>query len=428
MTEPLLGSDWLTELERYQKLVVGFSGGLDSTVLLHYLSSYPALYNKLSAIHIHHGLSANAATWAEHCQRVCASLGIPLVIRHIEFNRTANIEENARRARYQEFASMLSINDCLLLGHHQDDQAETLLLQLLRGAGVDGLAAMAPVKKLAGHNLCRPLLMHPRQTLVDYARLHHLSWIEDESNQNQAFSRNYLRHQVMPLLHDKWPGAAANLARTAHHCQQAQANLEDLALLDCPALADRHATFSLDSLRNLSHARVSNVVRVWLKNNSIRAPSANVFNCLIDEVIFAKSDAQPCVQWHDIAIKRYRQTLYIVPDKKISPLLMQKWYNFPQPVRINNMLLHATLTDKGIKVPKGAHISVGFRQGGEQITWHGQTKELKKLLQQWQVPPWQRAEIPLIYINDCLAAVVGFAISDHYFSKDGENVYAIRFQ
>ncbi len=425
MTDPLLNRYWLNQLVSYDKLLVGFSGGLDSTVLLHILSLQPELHCKISAVHIHHGLSTNASVWQSHCQQFCAEHEIPIIVRQVEFARGANIEENARMARYQEFAALLADHDCLLLAHHRDDQAETLLLQLFRGAGLNGLSAMLPSKPFARGNVVRPLLDYSRKMLEDYAKLHKLAWIEDESNQDCTFSRNYLRHEIVPLLQEKWPGVVNSLVRSASHCQQALRNLEALALIDCAELAERNDTLSLLPLQTLTRDRLSNVLRLWLKNNQVRLPSTTIFNCLIDEVMAATMDAQPCVQWGTVRVTRYQQKLYLLKNEICLPVTVE-WSNFPERIFIEGLgFLQATAVDKGLRVPAGIDVQVRFREGGELFNWHGQTKQLKKLLQQWQVPPWQRDSIPLIYIDNCLAAIVGFAISDDYYSNEPAQVYSI---
>lgn len=422
----LLDEDWLQRLTRYRKLFVGFSGGLDSTVLLHSLAQQPPLLSKLQAVHVHHGLSINATDWEHHCQQFCAALSIPFIARHVEINAQVNIEEGARVVRYQVFSSLLSENDCVLLAHHRDDQAETLLLQLFRGAGVDGMAAMPPVKEMAVGALARPLLQHSRQTLEAYAHQHQLSWIDDESNQNSAFSRNYLRHQIMPLLQVKWPGVVNNLVRSATHCQQAKLNLDALAKIDYMGLAESRDTLALPQLKNLERPRLANVLRVWLKNNRARCPSDTMLGRLIDEIILVRTDANPFVQWDKVTIRRYQQTLYLLKNEVVTRQSCAEWSTFPAPLRISvNQHLHASRDARGLLVPAGSQVHVRFRQGGELFYWRGQTKQLKKLLQQWHIPPWQRDSVPLLYIDGVLAAVVGFAISDHYYGEEPAVTYQI---
>lgn len=422
MTDALLDSDWLNRLASYHNLFIGFSGGLDSAVLLHHLACQPLLAGKLSAVHIHHGLSPNADTWLAHCQSFCAALSIPLIVRRIDVEKRSNIEEQARQARYHVFSTLVGVNDGLVLAHHADDQAETVLLQLFRGAGVDGLAAMPAFKSFGAGQLVRPYLQHSRKTLESYASQHQLSWVTDESNQDAAFSRNYLRHHVMPVLRARWPGVDANLARTASHCQQAKSNLYDLAQLDCTIGAYGSP---LPLAGEGSIARIANVLRVWLQNNHTRLPPTDTFNRLINEVIFARHDATPFVEWDGVCVRRYQNKLYLLKTKPQPKPVSMEWMQFPEPLQLGQYFLQALPIDKGLQIPAGAHVSVRFRQGGELFSWHGQTKALKKLLQEWCVPPWQRDTLPLIYIDDKLAAVVGFAISDSFYGTDLPIIYHI---
>ncbi len=433
VTDSLLTDDWQRKLADYQILLVGFSGGLDSTVLLHRVASEPALASKLQAVHVHHGLSVNATDWQMHCQKFCDSLNLPLIVRHVTVDREANIEEGARIARYQAFSSLLEERSLLLLAHHCDDQAETLLLQLLRGAGIDGLASMPAVKTCAQGEIARPFLHHSRSTLEAYAHKHQLTWVDDESNQNSAFSRNYLRHHIMPLLQAKWPGVVGNLVRSASHCQQAKSNLEALAKMDCAALAETRSTLELSSpLRTLDHSRLANILRLWLQDNDVRLPSVHNLNRLMDEVILAGEDRTPLVQWGGVTVRRYQQTLYLLKDDVRPCVARMEWLSFPHPLPLTTdageQYLHAVADVQGLHVPVGSRVSVRFRQGGEQFYWRGQTKQLKKLWQQWRVPPWQRGLIPLLYIDNALAAVVGFAISDHFFSERPLNTFRVELQ
>lgn len=421
----LLSEQWLTYLANFHALYIGFSGGLDSTVLLHCLAKHLSLKSKLQAIHINHGLSLNAQDWQKHCQKFCETLHIPLLIRDVIFEKRANIEEAARLARYRAFSSVLTEKDGLLLGHHADDQAETVLLQLFRGAGIDGIAAMSPINKLATGSVIRPFLGISRAKLEAYASQHQLTWIEDESNGDEAFSRNYLRHQIIPALQTKWPGLVRNLARTANHCQQAKLNLVALAEIDGGEL--RKETLSLINLRTLENERLINVLRAWLKNNKVRFPSTTVLQTIIKEIIFANVDTVPLVQWDGISVRRYKQTLYLLKKDIEHPASRIEWGNFPAPLQLDKkgcQHLHA-FAGPGLKIPLNSQLQIRFREGGESLRWRGQTKQLKKLFQEWNIPPWQRDQIPLLFINAELAAVVGFAISDHYYSIESLNTYFI---
>lgn len=427
--ELLLSEEWQQRLSQCDRLLVGFSGGLDSTVLLHNLVRHSLLSDKLIAVHINHGLSNNASAWQNHCQQFCQLFNIPLLIKELKFPRKANLEEQARQERYAFFNELLTANDCLLLAHHLNDQAETLVLQLARGAGVDGLAAMPRIKKTARGLIARPLLGYSRQDLEDYTKIHQLNWIEDESNNSLIFSRNYLRQQVLPLLAKRWPAIAIKLAQASDHCQQAQANLEDLAKIDCPSLEQRSNFLPLGSLKKLPTARIANVLRYWLKIHQVKIPNAPTFNRLIKEVIGSAIDAIPQVTWGGIVVKRYQQSLYLLPiANSLGPQTAgYSWPSFPSPLDlgIGKGYLMASPRGKGLLILPESKLEVRFRQGGELFRWHGQTKQLKKLFQEWQVPPWLRDTIPLIYINNQLAAVVGYAMSDSFYHTNGDSAYEI---
>ena len=415
--EELIHPDSLQRLQNFERLFVGFSGGLDSTVLLHILANQPALSEKLTVIHINHGLSGNADTWERHCQDICQSYNIPLIIRKVFVDSSANVEEEARKARYGVFLSVMTKNDCLLLAHHRDDQAETLLLQLFRGAGLAGLSAMAAVKKIAEATLIRPLLHCSRNTLEAYAHAHQLSWINDESNSDSVYSRNFLRHEVIPLVQTRWPGVLANLARTASHCFDAQLQLAELAEIDYPGSNDVPNTLSIARLGELSYLRMNNILRNWLKKNSVRFPDTGTFNRLIPEVIFASPDANPELVWDNYCIRRHQQTLYLLTAQKDMPGTIIKWQDFPNPLGIADLpgFLVVKSSEKGIVIPPDSTIEVRFRQGGESIVLRNQTKSLKKLFQEWKIPAWLRDRTPLMYVDGQLAAVIGYAVSDNFY-------------
>ena len=419
MTKGLLSSEWGARLGDFTQLIVGFSGGLDSTVLLHVLASHSSLRTKLVAVHINHGLSENALYWQSHCEGFCLNLGIDFFAQSVQLDRFSNIEEQARTARYAVFSSLLNDQGCLILAHHRDDQAETLLLQLFRGAGVDGLAAMTELGTLGFGALARPFLSCARKQLEHYAAIHELTWVEDESNQNVRYSRNYLRQKIMPLLVEQWPGVVGTIARTATHCQQARSNLDELARNDCQELLLPTASLCINHLKSLDFIRVTNVLRVWLKKNQVQLPSTRTFQRLIDEVIEASSNASPIVAWGKVQVRRYRDCIFLNTKHKIDLPSCTDWAEFPHPlVLANTLIVSARKAQQGLMLPQGATVQVRFRQGGELLCWHGQTKQLKKLLQEWEVPPWLRGSIPLIYIHDQLAAVVGYAVSDLFFSKN----------
>ncbi len=384
----------------YRRLVVGFSGGLDSTVLLHILVSCSALLEKLQVVHVHHGLSPHADTWQVHCQTFCEQYQIPYIAHAVALNTTSNLEAAARELRYQVFDTLVGPSDCLLLAHHANDQAETLLLNLLRGAGVDGLAAMPEERPFGESVLIRPLLCQTREALHAYADYHGLNWVEDESNQETHFTRNYLRHEILPRLVSHFPGALQAMNRCATHAQTATQHLNVLAHLDCPALAFNTDKLSLKSLYDLPRTRLKQVIRVWFKQQQLQALDAHRLQIFLDEVVFAKDDAMPSFQLGDAAIRRYRDVLYIIRDETPPSKPLQ--------------LTQAVLASRGVYVPHRADISVRFRAGGERMLWRGHTRTLKYIFQTLGIPPWQRDTMPLIFIDNVLVAVLDCAIADGY--------------
>ncbi len=424
----LITDDWIKKLQPYRRLVVGFSGGLDSCVLLHALAQCAGLKDRLFPVHIHHGLSPQALVWQNHCAAFCAALNLPFEAHSVTFDRTRNLEENAREARYLVLNDRVSDDDALLVAHHADDQAETVLLQWMRGTGVDGLAAMLPCMPRGRGVLCRPLLDKPRAQLEAYAQAHALVWVEDDSNVSLAFSRNYLRAQVIPRLRERWPNLLAQIHASAQHCQEAVQNLDDLAAIDCADLENNR--LSLAPLRALSKARLVNVLRCWFKKNHIRRPTQKNMDKLIHEVIGAGGDRTPLLRQRQWVIRRYQDVLYLLPPEESAPIVThQSWVDFPKACPwLEEDWLRAVPSSTGVYIPPGASLHVTSRQGGETFHWRGQTKCLKKLFQQWNIPPWWRYRVPLVYVNGQLAAVVGYAIHDASEKHVGVPRYDLQWQ
>lgn len=425
VTKELVDAIWIANLDKYNQIIVGFSGGLDSTVLLHALAA-TCLKKKILAVHINHGISPNAHLWQQHCEQFCIEEGVRFLAQEVQFNRSSNIEEGARLARYAVFSSLLNTTDCVVLAHHRDDQAETVLLQLFRGAGIDGLAAMAERSTLEPGALLRPFLIHSRKVLEQYARKNQLKWVEDESNNQLDYSRNYLRHQIIPLILNQWPGAMSSIARAADHCQQARRNLDSLAQQDLKELTTAENNLNLLPLISLNEDRIINILRLWLRARKVKLPSTKTLQRIIHEMIHASQDAQPIVSWGSIRIRRHKQHLYIEKMQPSDLLESIVWQNFPAPLILDNFrTLTAKKGEEGLNIPPGAIIEVRFRAGGERITLHGQNKKLKKLFQEWDIPTWLRDRVPLIYLDNQLAAVVGFALNDCFYTQDSSRAWII---
>jgi tRNA(Ile)-lysidine synthase len=382
-------------------LVVGFSGGLDSTVLLHALAALPeARTNGLRALHVHHGLHADADAWAAHCEGICADLDIPLQVLRVAVNANGDgPEADARTARYSAFRDALIQGEVLALAQHRDDQAETILLRLLRGAGGDGLSAMRSHSTRNGLQLWRPLLDVPRQNLQDYADAHLLRWVNDPSNADTQFDRNFLRQRVMPLLRERWPHAAASLAGSAVLLAEQAGMLQEEAArrLGIVRSPDPH-TLSVSKLLEQSRPWRARVLRHWLHELQLEPPSRNILDAIERELLASREDAEARIAWSGSELRRWRD------------LLHAQWIQPPLPQDLSI----AWDGRAALQLPGGDTLSldgaeafdepveIRARQGGEQLRLPGRTHRhsLKHALQQHDIAPWQRERLPLLFATD----------------------------
>lgn len=394
-------------------LHVAFSGGLDSTVLLHLLVALSRRQSlpPIQAIHVHHGLQATADAWPEHCRQVCTALGVPLRVERVRVRSGASLEQAARQARYAAFTHVLGAGEWLLVAQHRDDQAETLLFRLLRGAGVRGLAAMAPRRTLGQGSLLRPLLGISRSVLEAYAQRHGLSWVEDPSNQNAHYSRNFLRAQVLPLLQARWPQVQASLARSAAHLAEAQQLLDERAVEDL-ATARRYdasaAVFhwldlpclTLAPLAGLSEARQRNALRHWLAPLT-RLPDTDHWAGWKD-LRDARLAAHPVWRLADGELHRAgEQVFWLAGDWLHEPCAVSTWTD---PVQSLVLPGNGVLCFSG-DVPQGP-FEVRYRQGGETMNVPGRgQRDLKRLLNEKRLPGFVRSRLPLLFQDDRLVAV-----------------------
>ena len=415
-------------------LRVAFSGGMDSTVLLYALAAIRSeLPAALSAVHVDHGLQAEAVSWGEHCEAVCARLGIPLTRLTVDARprRGESPEAAARNARYGAIARLLQHDELLLTAHHRNDQGETLLLQLLRGSGPRGLAAMPQRLPLGGGGLLRPLLDFKRSELADWASAQGLHWVEDPSNQQLAADRNFLRHRVLPLLESRWPAVAATLARAAAHQQDAAELLDVLAAADLADAAAGADCLCADAVQRLSAARCRNLLRFWLRSHGLRPPSARVLERVLNELLLAAADASPQVQWHGGEIRRYRGRLYALHPDTILPAPAGCHWDLQQPLAFAGGRLTASVcVGQGLRESAcRAGVWVGSRLGGERCRPLGQRhrRRLKALLQQAGVPPWERQRLALIIIDAQLVQAVGLCIDRDWAAGVGEQGVVIRW-
>lgn len=381
------------------KLVVAYSGGLDSHCLLHMLSQsqFPEYSGKnLLAIHINHHLSEEADNWQTHCQKTCDKLDVQLIVEdvYLDLNSSQSIEQQARVLRYKYLSNHLNKKDILLTAHHLDDQAETFLLQAMRGAGVKGLASMPERKSFADGEHHRPLLNWSRQQLMDYATKHQLTWIEDDSNADTSFDRNFIRHKVMPKLTKRWQKAANSLAQSARYCAQSIACLNELAEIDAREVIDSQRRASIAKLTTLSPARQINVLHYWLKTCGCTIPEESVLHQLFTAVIAAREDAMPKLQWQGGEIRRYRQYLYASPAFISQPIKPFQW-QVNEPLFIHGKVVEFMPHIKHLPET----VQIRNAKPNDSVRYHGQSKSLKKVFQGWGIPPWERETLPLAF-ND----------------------------
>jgi tRNA(Ile)-lysidine synthase len=453
-------------------VVVALSGGLDSSVLLHLFARLRTLGLRapLSALHVQHGLQREAEAWLEHCRTVCAALDVPFVYERLQLGNSATLsstplpltgeglklpspacgrggggegkeesdesganvsEDTARTARYAAFAKHLPQGGVLLHAHHRQDQVETVLFRFLRGSGVRGLGGMPKARRFAAGWLLRPLLDLPRTALAHYAQEHALTWVEDPSNAEPHYTRNFLRQRILPVLQERWPALERQIQQSAEHSLEAAALLEELAEMDLRTARGPHLTMlSLSALAALSPARRRNLLRHWYRHAAGPAAPllpATLLDALQRELLTAAPDAAPCWRWGEAGrggdLRRYGAYLYLVPPLPMLPEQMTLVAGAPLdlPAPLGRLTWRETPTG-GLALAKGEALHLRFRQGGERLKPVGRpTRELKKFLQERGIAPWLRDYVPLIYRGAELIAVADFTVAETAAAKAGEN-------
>lgn len=388
---------------------IALSGGLDSTVLLHLLADLAQQHKlpPLHVIHVHHGLQAAADAWPDHCRALCGALSLPLQVVEVQVEPGASVEQQARDARYKAFEQVLQADEVLLTGQHREDQAETLLFRLLRGAGLRGLTAMPGHRELGLGYLVRPMLDLSRSDLLDYARNHSLSWIEDPSNSDTRYSRNFLRHQIFPTLAERWPQAAVNLARSAMHLREAQALLDEVAEQDLGAASTPTdfawlglPSLALVPLQALSPARQRNALQKWLSTRT-RLPDSRHWVGW-DNLRDAGEQGRPIWRLTDGELHRAGGRIWWLSGVWLQPAGSSlAWPDPTQPLLLPG---NGSLAASGV-LPQGRY-EIRYRQGGEALV-QGQRgqRDLKRLLNEWGLPQFARGRLPMLYRDGQLLAV-----------------------
>ena len=412
--------------KKIKSMTVALSGGVDSVVLLHLLHSLQKKHGfTLNATHVHHGLSKNADKWVKFCEKLCAKLSIPLDVHYVKLpqKKSLGIEGEARRLRYEKL--LQSKSDLVVLAHHADDQAETFLLQLIRGAGVKGLSSMAHFDD--ARRLWRPLLNTSRIDIEKYAKQHKLKWIEDESNLNTDFDRNFIRSKVLPILKNRFNHIIKVISRSSAHLAEAQNLLDDLAQLDLKKYLksiNYNHKLQVKTLNKLSLTRAKNVLRYWLEMNDQLMPSKDLLDELLRQVLTAKKDATLKIELSkDYEIRRYKDEIYLVQkNQKTQKNYEIIWAGEPEILLPNgSKLKFKKVKGRGISFTKikDKKIIISNRKGGEFFKPDSKrpTKKVKQLLQESDLPPWERENLPMIFVGNELASVPNFGIDIKFQTK-----------
>ena len=409
-------------------LALGLSGGIDSVALLSVLLELaPALQFSLRAVHVNHGISPNAARWAEFCTELCGKSNTPLQLESVDISsyRDLGLEGAARRARYEVFARVDA--DFIVLAQHRDDQAETLLLRLLRGAGPRGLAAMSPSRSLAGTRarLLRPLLGISRRDIATYARSRGLKWVVDESNVDTLRRRNFLRHEVFPLIEQRFPAASVTIARAAAHLAEARELLDAMAQTDlesCGGIA-----LDIAVLHRLGEARAKNLVRYWCEARGIQQLSAKRITELLRQLRESGYDSRVSLAGPGWVLLRYREKLYLEPAAKtVGRDFSETWDggNALPLLALGGVLKFKPEEGRGLSLAKlrADPVTVRMRKGGERLRLDHRRprRTLKNLFQELGVPPWYRDRLPLLFCGEHLVSAPGVGDACEFRATPGE--------
>ena len=408
------------------RLVLGFSGGLDSSVLLEALCR-AGLGDRVLAIHVHHGLHPDADRWLLHCQQQAARCSVAFHAEQVILGVGGNLEARARAARRKALLGHLATDDVLLLAHHRDDQAETLLLRLFRSAGVRGLAAMAERQSWQGRTIQRPLLGWSRAQLEVAAQRWQLSWIEDPANDQLHFDRNFVRHRVLPAIQQRWPDASRHIAASAAVLAEQAGLLDELAAADLSACDGNRDSLSLPLWSQLSPARRRNLLYGWLRQRGMRPPSADKIARIDTEMVSAAEDRQPEILWEDGELVRYRQRLWLLAPGQRQPLNDSAiWRPDSQPLLQLGPVSIRVADGEGLVVrDSGQGLLVRAARGGERILLRGHHRQVSELWRSAGIPPWRRQRLPLFFVGDELVAAAAIGVADGWSPALGEPAFRL---
>lgn len=422
-------------------LVIAYSGGVDSQVLLHALAKLKyakKIPNLITVCHVNHGLSENASSWQVFAKQQCQKLNLTFMACEVNVQAKAqhSLEALARDARYQALQSIFTQQSLIITGHHRDDQAETFLLALKRGAGLKGLSGMAVETKQGKDIFMRPLLNISRAEIVHYAKQHKLDWIEDESNSDTRFDRNFIRREIMPLLSERWPSITQTINRSSSHCLEGQLLLNELAEQDLASSRLSELSLSVNELSKLSTARFNNLIRYFLAQHNYLMPSTEQL-VQVYQQLSASEDKNPAVKVANNYLRRYKGVLYLTADftdvsdwktaidcldspKSVIEDVIELPDDLGKLTFSNNQTLENSNTCQRITLPTNEQkVTLRFYHSNPTCLpdYRNHSRSLKKVLQELNIPPWQRKRIPFIYYDDVLVAAMGYFVCQDYLVK-----------
>lgn len=424
-------------LDKTTEFAVAFSGGPDTAALMNLMYEARNRHDfSLVALHIDHNLHPQSGEWAAHCEHFCESRSIPIRSTRLEqFSPHKRVPENqARIARYNWLRNQISESDVLLTGHHRNDQAETLMLNLMRSAGARGLSGIQESRRFGKGMLVRPMLRFCKTQIIAYADKHNLDYVTDPSNDDLRYDRNYLRHVILPALSERWAPAVENISQSAEFLSDARAMLEDLAKIDATTCRTSGSGYlsigyqlKLDSLNALGEARQINLIRHWIRTHSLPEPARRSLDSFLETVIDRSADYAE-MDWAGFKLCLFQRNLYLAlnPGQKAQDSNKIKW-NLREPLALDSVgirLIPHSVVGRGINIDRlPESVSVCFRRGGERFQMPGRrhSSKLKKLLHAQCIPPWERKILPLIYGRGELIAVAPWCVSDGYTAFDGQN-------
>ncbi len=421
----LLSADSLLSVfkhcEQATQIIIGYSGGVDSHVLLHVCANHPVFKDKLTAVYVHHGLQAEADAWAVHCENITANLGVRFKVLRVNASSKSgeSPEEAARNARYTALKALVNADDVLLVAQHREDQLETVLLQLFRGSGLKGLSGMPEAMVFGKGRLLRPFLSVSKQAIDSYAVDNALTWITDPSNFSNDYDRNFLRNEVLPLLKQRWPACDKTVSRSAKHCAEAQTLIsEQTQALFTGVFNKVDKTLLITQLISLDIVKQNIVIREWFKCLGYKMPSVAFVKRLRAEVVMARPDSDPILTGAGYTVRRYRDKLYCLIQNAPKALGHVVWPTDETSIKISEQhILEIVPAESGISWEQWRQsvVTVRSRKGGEKLSLPNRTGRhtLKDLFQEAGIPSWERGVMPLIYLDDQLVAV-----GDKWISAD----------